>query len=316
MQVILVHPRLKRAHTLTITRRKVLATALASLVVVGLSTGLLSYVTVKTAIDSGLPFVAERIKSVTAAASVDKDRVAKANIDALAVKLGQMQAQLTRLDALGDRVAGMTGVKIQDLNSGKIPGRGGVEDTSSRTLKVSELEAEIALVSARIDQRTDHLQQVESEWVSRTVRTKLLPNSMPLPDSFMGSAFGTRIDPITGRAARHDGIDFSAPPGSPIHSAAGGVVVAAEFHPGYGNMLDVDHGNNLVTRYAHAQRLLVKQGDIVKQGQIIAEVGSTGRSTGPHLHFEVRIEGEAIDPRRYLDAGLGFVQQVAKQSKQ
>lgn len=311
MQVILMHPKFKRTRTLTITRKMVVGVVAGTILVIGLSTGLLSYVTVKSVFNSGLPFVAEfvsdKIKSVTMASSRDNDRVAKANIDALAVKLGQMQAQLTRLDALGERVATMTGVKVQDLNAMKVPGRGGAIDTNSRSLTPAELENEIASVAARIEQRTDQLQFVESEFVSKTVRAKLLPNSMPLPDSFMGSGFGSRIDPFTGRASRHEGIDFSAPPGSPIHSAAGGVVVAAEMHPTYGNMVDIDHGNKLITRYAHAQKLLVKQGDIVKQGQIIAEVGSTGRSTGPHLHFEVRIDSEAVDPRRYLDSGISFV---------
>lgn len=315
MQVIFVHPKFKRAHTFKVTRAMVVCAAIATLFVFSLSTGLLSYVTVRTAIDSGLPFVADRIKAVALASNQDTDRVQRANIDALAIKLGQMQAHLTRLDALGERVAQLTGAKIQDLNNARLGGRGGSLDPSARGLDAKELQNEIDALAARIDRRTEQLQLVESDYVSKRVRSKLLPNSTPMPDSFMGSAFGSRIDPFTGRVARHEGIDFGAPFGSPIHSAGGGVVVASEAHPTYGQMIDIDHGNQIVTRYAHAQKLLVKQGDIVKQGQVIAEVGSTGRSTGPHLHFEVRVDGEAVDPRKYLDYGFGFSGTVAAANK-
>jgi murein DD-endopeptidase MepM/ murein hydrolase activator NlpD len=307
LQIILMHPRLKRARTINITRRAVLVTCLGGLLAFSLSTGLLSYVTVKASINSGLPFVAEKINALAAKATKDSNKVAQQNIDALAVKLGQIQAQMMRVDALSERVANMTGVKIQDLQPGKTPGRGGALSAESRALNLSELSTAVDEVGKRIDQRTDQLQQVEFDLISSSVRSKLLPSSQPLQDGFVGSAFGVRIDPFTGRSTRHDGIDFSAPPGTPIRAAAGGVVVAAELHPAYGNMVDVDHGNRLVTRYAHAQKLLVKQGDIVRQGQALAEVGSTGRSTGPHLHFEVRVEGEAMDPRKYLESGLGFV---------
>ena len=311
MQIILVHPKLSKAKTLTITRKGVLLSALAGFLMLGLSSGLLSYVTVKHAFQNGLPFIAERVNAVAAASSLNKEKVLQENVDAMAVKLGQIQAQLTRLDALGERIAGLTGVKVQDLNASKVPGRGGPIPEISRSLTLGELDSAIAVVTQRIDQRADQLSLIESDLVSKTVRASLLPTSQPLPDGFMGSAFGSRIDPFTGKVSRHEGIDFNAPIGSPIHSAAGGIVIAAEMHPSYGNMIDIDHGNGLVTRYAHANKLLVKQGDIVKRRQTIAEVGSTGRSTGAHLHFEVRVDGEAIDPRRYLETRLGFDAELA-----
>jgi murein DD-endopeptidase MepM/ murein hydrolase activator NlpD len=118
----------------------------------------------------------------------------------------------------------------------------------------------------------------------------------------IGSPFGWRTDPFTGRSALHTGHDYQADTGTPIVAAAGGVVVAAETHAQYGNMVEVDHGNDLVTRYAHASRLLVKKGDLVKRGQKLAEVGSTGRSTGPHLHFEVLVQGVWQDPKKFLAA--------------
>lgn len=114
------------------------------------------------------------------------------------------------------------------------------------------------------------------------------------------SGFGWRIDPFNGRGAMHEGVDFAAPVGTPILAAAGGIVITAEAHPQYGNMVELDHGNGLVTRYAHASRLTAKVGELVKRGQKVAEVGSTGHSTGPHLHFEVREHGIAKNPSNFL----------------
>ena len=119
----------------------------------------------------------------------------------------------------------------------------------------------------------------------------------------LGSSFGWRIDPVNGHSALHTGLDFPASNGTPILSAAGGVVVVQEYHSAYGNMVEIDHGNDLITRYAHASKVLVKKGDLVKRGQKIAEVGSTGRSTGSHLHFEVLVQGVFQDPQKFLQAG-------------
>jgi len=131
----------------------------------------------------------------------------------------------------------------------------------------------------------------------------MVPTQEPVLGGNLGSAFGWRIDPFNGRSALHTGLDFASETGTPIHAAAGGVVVTQEFHPGYGNLIEVDHGNDLVTRYAHASRVMVKKGDLVRRGQVIAEVGSTGRSTGPHLHFEVLVQGVYQDPKKFLEAG-------------
>jgi len=132
------------------------------------------------------------------------------------------------------------------------------------------------------------------------VRRALLPQNTPITEGFVGSSYGMRTDPFTGQLAMHAGVDFAAPVGTPIYAAAGGVVASAETHSVFGNMVSIDHGNQLSTLYAHASRLVVKAGDIVKKGQKIAEVGTTGRSTGPHLHFEVHVKGQAQNPSRFL----------------
>jgi murein DD-endopeptidase MepM/ murein hydrolase activator NlpD len=134
-----------------------------------------------------------------------------------------------------------------------------------------------------------------------------MPTIPPVDVRWNASSFGWRLDPFTGQNAMHEGIDFLSETGTPIHAAAGGLVVAAEYHHQYGWMLDIDHGNDFTTRYAHTSKLLVKAGDVVRRGQTVAEVGSTGRSTGAHLHFEVRYKGVAQNPNRFLQAAAGNV---------
>jgi murein DD-endopeptidase MepM/ murein hydrolase activator NlpD len=151
--------------------------------------------------------------------------------------------------------------------------------------------------------KADLLTVMESRLFDQKIAKIMLPTAQPVPGSHLGSHFGFRIDPITGRSALHTGLDFQADPGTPILAAAGGVVVVQEYHAAYGNMVEVEHGNGLITRYAHASAVFVKKGDLVKRGQKIAAVGSTGRSTGPHLHFEVLADGTPQDPQKFLTTG-------------
>jgi lysostaphin len=128
----------------------------------------------------------------------------------------------------------------------------------------------------------------------------MIPTMMPVRAPYNASSFGRRIDPFNGQWAMHEGIDFIADYGAPIVAAAGGVVIFAGFHPQYGYVVDIDHGNDLVTRYAHTSKIMVREGDLVQRGRKIGEVGSTGRSTGPHLHFEVRFRGAPQNPAKFL----------------
>ena len=143
----------------------------------------------------------------------------------------------------------------------------------------------------------------------------MVPTQEPVAGGILGSPFGWRIDPVNGRSALHTGLDFPAEFGTPILAAAGGVVVTEEYHPGYGKLVEVNHGNDLMTRYAHASKVLVKKGDLIKRGQKIAEVGSTGRSTGSHLHFEVLVQGVFQDPQKFLLAGQNLPLMAAKQKQ-
>jgi murein DD-endopeptidase MepM/ murein hydrolase activator NlpD len=150
--------------------------------------------------------------------------------------------------------------------------------------------------------------ELEFQLLEKRVKERLLPTTLPVKNAHFGSPFGTRIDPIAGLRARHEGIDFVAPTGTPIVAAADGVVVVAEYHPEFGNMIDIDHGAGLTSRYAHLSRLDVAAGRLIKRGDEIGAVGSTGRSTGPHLHFEVRMLGVAQNPALFLKQGGEFAQ--------
>jgi len=226
------------------------------------------------------------------------------NLDAMARKLGEMQARMMQMESLGERVAGLAGLNPAEFKAG--PGTGGAL-VAERDLSVSELMAAMEQLDVASGSRVDWLTVVESRLFDQKIQSIMIPTEQPVTGVRVGSPFGFRIDPITGRSALHTGLDFPAETGTPILAAAGGVVVVQEYHAAYGNMVEVDHGNQLITRYAHASQVYVKKGDIVKRGQRIADVGSTGRSTGPHLHFEVWVAGVPQDPQRFLAAGESMV---------
>ena len=223
------------------------------------------------------------------------------NLGAMAVKLGQMQAQLMRLDALGERLAKSSGVKTEEFLFDNMPGQGGASPTlSSPALSADEFKQRLNELSYVIDDRDDKFDVLESLLRQDRLTKRVYPSEMPIDTEWYSSGFGYRIDPFSGRRVFHEGVDFAAKTGTPIKAAAGGVVIYSARHPEYGNMVEIDHGDELVSRYAHASKLLVNLGQIVSSGQKIAEVGSTGRSTGPHLHFEIRHEGVPQNPSRYL----------------
>jgi murein DD-endopeptidase MepM/ murein hydrolase activator NlpD len=261
--------------------------------------GMYHWVLLKGARD-GWPVVGAILKLVVRDESEQRDRFMRENLDAMARKLGEMQAKLVQLEALGERVSGLAGVNMADFQ--RAPGQGGAL-IDARPLTMEELQATLSQLEQSSGQQVDLLTVLESRLIDQKIQSMMLPTQQPVAGGHLGSAFGWRIDPFTGRSALHTGMDFQAEPGTAIVAAAGGVVVTQETHPAYGNMVEIDHGNNLITRYAHASKVFVKQGDVVKRGQKIAAVGTTGRSTGPHLHFEVLVQGLPQDPHKFLSAG-------------
>jgi murein DD-endopeptidase MepM/ murein hydrolase activator NlpD len=223
-----------------------------------------------------------------------------------------MQAKMLQLDALSERVSGLAGLPVTEHRKA---GSGGAL-VSARPLNMDELQKALSDLETYTGQRVDMLTVVESRLFDLKIKKLLIPTQHPVSSGNLGSSFGWRIDPINGGSALHTGLDFQASTGTPIVAAAGGVVVTQEYHPAYGNMVEIDHGNDLITRYAHASQVFVKKGDLIKRGKKIAEVGTTGRSTGPHLHFEVLVQGVPQDPQKFLTAGQTMVDDlVAKNDK-
>ena len=302
MQVILISSRLAKARSLTLSMRHVFASAALGLMVIAALTGALYWLSLRFAAELKIPLVTKLVLAAQQGETERSREFMQQNLNAMAVKIGEMQAQLTRLDALGERLSTLTGIRPQDLRFSDKPGLGGAQSTTMppQNLTLTEFSQRVASLSRQMENRSDMLGVLDAQIFEQTVRKKAMPTMMPVAAQYNASGFGMRIDPFTGQQAMHEGIDFIVDVGTPVVAAAGGVVQFAGFHPQYGNMIDVDHGNDLVTRYAHLLKVLVKEGDVVQRGRHIADSGNTGRTTGPHLHFEVRFRGAAQNPTRFL----------------
>ncbi|MDQ6646088.1 MAG: M23 family metallopeptidase [Pseudomonadota bacterium] len=225
---------------------------------------------------------------------------AQRSLDALAVKLGQLQAESTRLNALGERLTEVGKIDDSEFNFGQPPAVGGVEDVSGSAYALpAALERSIDHLGAQFDRQQAQLSALQSMLLDAKIESNLKPTGMPVP-GYISSYFGVRADPFDGRSARHTGIDIATPRGTPVHAVAEGMVTFAGIRRGYGNVVEIDHGNGYMTRYAHNSKLDVHPGQHVQVGSVIANAGSTGRSTGPHVHFEVWYHGRVINPLAFV----------------
>ena len=273
-----------------------------ALLVISLTLGLF-WITVRHAAEVKLPLLDSLVSSAQEAQRRKTEDFLRENLNAMAVKLGQMQAQLMRLDALGERLSTLAGLKAGEFRFTEPPGRGGaMSSIPPQDLSMPEFNRQLDQLSRQMENRTDSLGILESQLFDAKVKKKLMPTIPPVDASWSASSFGWRIDPFNGMLAMHEGVDFVVDTGTPIFAAAGGVVSYSGPHPQYGFLVEIDHGNDFTTRYAHCSRLLVKEGEVVQRGSKIAESGSTGRATGPHVHFEVRYRGVAQNPARFLQA--------------
>jgi murein DD-endopeptidase MepM/ murein hydrolase activator NlpD len=262
---------------------------------------ILHYLTLRHAAEIKSPYLKSLLLSMQEQENRKQQAYLRENLNAMAVKLGQMQAQLLRLDALGDRLTKQAGFKPQEFMFDQPPARGGpLSGMPQRDLSLAEFSEQMEQLTKGLNDRTDQLAILESALMQDRLKKKLVPSVSPVNTGWFSSNFGWRIDPFNGQNAFHEGVDFMSETGSPVVTAAGGVVVYSDNHPEFGSMIEVDHGNGLLTRYAHLSKRLVKVGDVVLRGGKIAEVGNTGRSTGPHLHFEVRYKGAPQNPVRFL----------------
>lgn len=303
MHIILVSSKLAKSRSLTLHSGHVIAgTILVALLILALTLGLF-WITVRHADQIKLPGLDSLLSSAQEAQRRKTEEFLRENLNAMAVKLGQMQAQLVRLDALGERLSALAGLKPGEFRFAEAPGRGGaVSSLPPQGLSMPEFNRQLDRISRQMENRTDSLGILESQLFDAKVKKKLMPTIPPVDAAYRASSFGWRIDPFNGMLAMHDGVDFPVDVGTPVFAAAGGVVTFAGPHPQYGFLVEIDHGNDFTTRYAHCSRVLVREGQVVQRGSKISESGSTGRATGPHLHFEVRYRGVPQNPVRFLRA--------------
>lgn len=301
MQIILVSRHLKAARTITIMPRHLVVALFAFLVLVFSTSALFSWLSVHLR----LPLVEDLMLSLQQQETRKTRAYLENNLQLMATRLGELQGKVLQLDSLGERVSGLAGVKREKATAAK-PGQGG--PYLAAPLSSDELQQEIDRLAGDVEQHNDDLAFLEFKLLEKRVKDRLLPTTLPVKNAVLGSSFGPRIDPIAGLRARHDGLDFAAETGAPVVAAADGVVLIAAPHPEFGNMIDIDHGDGLISRYAHLSRIDVVPGSLVRRGDNIGAVGSTGRSTGPHLHFEVRMLGVAQNPAHFLKQGDEYAQ--------
>ena len=226
---------------------------------------------------------------------------AERNLDALATRLSKLQAHVMRLDALGSRLADMADLDEIDFNIDSTPGLGGPKPVSVQdTMEVADFLEQLDELNMKIQDREEKLAAMESMLIDRTLRNQTIPTGSPAVDGWVSSLFGMRTDPMTGKREFHGGIDFAGKSGSPIQAVGSGIVTWSGQRYGYGNMVEINHGNGYLTRYSHNKKNLVVVGQKVDKEQVIALMGSSGRATGPHVHFEVVNNGKLVNPKDFI----------------
>lgn len=311
MHIILVSNRMATARSITITGGHLALFTTGLVMVVLVLSSLFSYLTVRHAAEIRMPFLQELLRTTTLQEMGKSRELLRDSLSNMAMRLGEMQGQLMQLDTLGERLAGLAGVKLQEkpkaatgkTGTASVPASGGPL-VRPDNLTETELQRALDDLAQQIELRSKTLAALDERLFEDRIRKQLLPTSRPVDADVRASGFGWRLDPFTGQTAMHEGIDFLAEAGTPILAAAAGIVQKVEVHPEYGNMVEIDHGDGITTRYAHSSKIFVKTGEVVRSNQRIASVGSTGRSTGSHLHFEVRVNGVAQNPARFLAQGV------------
>ena len=222
-------------------------------------------------------------------------------VDAMAMRLGEVNAHVIRLDALGKRLTEMADIDSREFNFDRDPPRGGPEgDSEGMSAQIPDLSVMLAKLEQRVDLRESQLSALENVILARELHQEIHPEGRPVAKGFISSYFGERADPFDGLEAFHKGVDFAGSAGSPVTAVAAGVVTWAGERAGYGKLVEINHGDGFTTRYAHNERTLVTVGQTVKRGESVALMGSTGRSTGPHVHFEVLRNGRQVDPLSFI----------------
>lgn len=299
MQILITQGHLAKTRVLHFSRLQIVAAALLLVALLTLLSGTVYHFVFLKAARDGWPVVSQLVHWVVRDEIAQRDRFMRENLDAMAEKVGEMQAKLVKLESVSERVSGLVGAdELKPLQRAAAGGKGGPFVPLGRP-SLSQLTSTLDHLDELADQSLDLFTLVESQLLESRLQALMVPSTAPV-DGPVGSGFGFRHDPLSGRAALHTGLDFSAETGTPVAAAAGGVVASVDWHVQYGQLVEIDHGNGLLTRYAHLSKSMVKPGDIVRRGQVIAKVGSTGRSTGAHLHFEVLLQGVPQNPVKFL----------------
>jgi murein DD-endopeptidase MepM/ murein hydrolase activator NlpD len=225
-------------------------------------------------------------------------------VNALAQRIGTLNAHLIRLDAMGRRVTDLAGLDRGEFDFDQPPPAGGPDggEFPGGTMQVPELTAALDALEAQLIDRQRQLTALESLMSTRSLGERIIPGGWPIIGGWISSHFGYRSDPFHGHSAFHSGVDFAAPPGSKVIATGPGVVTFSGYKQGYGNVVEITHPTGYLTRYGHNSRNLVREGETVQKGESIAVIGSTGRSTGVHVHFEVERDGKTQNPMKYLSA--------------
>lgn len=299
MNVILLVKNMRRPVKIHLTRARV-ALALALLVVpfaLAMSAGF--YWGAQSARDAVLA------EGADATAGGEQASQLREHLNALTARLGSLQAHVIRLDAVGRRLVDMAGLDKGEFDFNNPPAQGGPEVVSvlePAEIKLPGLLQSVDALDRQLEDRGQQFNVLESFFMNRNLLDAVLPAGRPVQNGWVSSFFGFRADPFTGRRAHHDGIDIAGRQGDAIEVVAAGIVSYSGQRAGYGNLVEINHGNGYVTRYGHNAINLVKEGDKVEKGQVVAMMGSTGRSTGPHVHFEVVRNGKIVNPIKYLSA--------------
>lgn len=225
-------------------------------------------------------------------------------LDTLGIRLGQLQVHMSRVNAVGKRLADMASLETEEFDFDLEPGVGGPASDLSHHQTPAELVSLLESLERSVDAKREEMEILEILLMDRELHARHFPHGWPVEEGWISSGFGYRNDPFTGKRAFHAGVDIAGKTGLPIMAVADGVVTVSATKSGYGVMVEVNHGKGYVTRYAHALVSMVEVGDRVKKGDIIAVMGSTGRSTGAHVHFEVSRDGKVVNPRKYIRASL------------
>jgi len=234
-------------------------------------------------------------------ALVEAQQQAQDGLNVLAANVGRLQAHVMRLDALGERLTEMADIDNGEFDFAITPAQGGpLSSDVMRDAVVDDFIASLNQLSLKLDHRHQQLDVLEGLLMNRSLQQEVSPTGRPVKSGWLSSHYGERTDPFTGRLAHHEGVDFAGKEGSEVIAVAAGVVTVAEKRYGYGNLVEINHGNGYVTRYGHNKSLLVKAGQKVTKGEVLALMGSTGRSTGPHVHFEVLHNGKPVNPAKYI----------------